>query len=346
LHSVQASTIEMRAMIWLWMSRFAIGEIGVITGLPDEGKGQVIAFIAAMTTIGGPWPMKEGTAPKGNVIMLSAEESPANTLVPRLKAAGADLSRIHIVQMAKDENGERMFNLATDLPALRRKIDEIGEVKLVTIDPVGAYFGVGKVDTFRGTDVRGVLSPLKTLAEETETAIIGVVHFNKKTDVTSIVLRISDSGAFGAAPRHVFGVINDPENARKLFLRGKNNSAEQDSNKALTYTMSFGARNTSTSPQPRPWKPPPMASPWGRSTRLWICSGNCWPMDLSWPRRSRMRQRLTASPWVPCAAPARSSSSRSIRRAPKTADGSGNCRRNPPLRTTLPRKPIEHDQRR
>jgi putative DNA primase/helicase len=168
--------------------------------------------------------MGEGCAPQGSVIVFSAEENLNDTLVPRLKAAGADLDRVHIIPLAKDKNGERMFSLLTDLPALRRKITEIGDVKFVSIDPVGAYLGVGKVDSFRGNDVRGVLMPLKTLAEETQVAIIGVMHFNKKTDVTNALLRISDS-----------------------LARAKNNASPKSKDKTLSYH--FGARTVGTDPK-------------------------------------------------------------------------------------------------
>jgi putative DNA primase/helicase len=127
--------------------------------------------------------------------------------------------------MVLDDRNGRMFNLVSDLDALRRKIVEIGDVRLVLIDPISAYLGVGKVDSFRGTDVRGVLTPLTTLATETKVAVISVMHFNKKVDVTNALLRISDSLAFGAVARHVYGVIDDAENERKLFVRAKNNVA-------------------------------------------------------------------------------------------------------------------------
>lgn len=127
-----------------------------------------------------------------------------------------------------------------DLDALRRKIKEIGDVKLVIIDPISAYLGVGKVDSFRTTDVRAVLTPLTTLAMELEVAIIGVMHFNKKTDVTNALLRISDNLAFGAVARHVYGVIDDAENKRKLFVRAKNNVAAKHKNQTLAYRFLEG----------------------------------------------------------------------------------------------------------
>jgi hypothetical protein len=54
------------------------------------------------------------------------------------------------------------------------------------------------------------------------------MHFNKKTDVTNALLRISDSLAYGAAARHVYAAINDSENKRKLFVKAKNNLAAHD----------------------------------------------------------------------------------------------------------------------
>jgi hypothetical protein len=102
---------------------------------------------------------------------------------------------------------------------------------LVEIDPVSAYMGFGKVDSYRTSDVRAILGPLKDLAEELSVAIIGIMHFNKKIDVTNVLLRVSDSLAFVAAPRHVFGVIDDPDNGRKLVVRAKNNLANAEQKK-------------------------------------------------------------------------------------------------------------------
>jgi putative DNA primase/helicase len=151
-------------------------------------------------------------------------------------SAGADLERIEILSMVRSNNKNRMFSLVTDLGLLRQKIIEVGDVKLVQIDPISAYLGVGKIDSFRTTDVRAVLSPLVDLATELKTAIIGIMHFNKKLDVTNALLRISDSLAFGATARHVYAIIDDSGNKRKLFVKGKNNLAAPDQ-KTLAFTF-------------------------------------------------------------------------------------------------------------
>jgi hypothetical protein len=181
----------------------------------------------ANTTRGGQWPCNEGTAPAGNVIWFTAEDDIEDTVIPRLVAADADLTKVHIIGMAANPDGSpRMFNLATDLPLLQQKIEEIGDVVLVIIDPVSAYLGVGKINNSSTTDVRGVLAPLTRLAEDKRIAIIGIMHFNKKADVTNAMLRIADSLAYVAAARHVYVVVDDAENDKaRLFVKAKNNLA-------------------------------------------------------------------------------------------------------------------------
>ncbi len=239
LKSARASTFEISAIRWLWHDRFALGKLGILAGLPDEGKGQVLCDMAARVTRGLDWPCGEGTAPQGNVVLLTAEDDPKDTVVPRLMAAGADLDRVELVQMVHEAGKDRMFSLVSDLGLLRQKVLSIGNVKMVQIDPITAYLGVKQIDSFRTTDVRAVLGSVTDLASELMVSIVGVMHFNKKTDVTNALLRISDSLAFGATARHVYAVVDDPENKRKLLVKGKNNLAPHDT-KALAY--GFGTR--------------------------------------------------------------------------------------------------------
>jgi hypothetical protein len=108
LNSARASTYAMAAVEWVWPERFAIGKLGIIAGLPDEGKGQVLCDMVARITRGDSWPCGEGSAPLGNVILLTAEDDVRDTVTPRLKAAGADLERVEIVQMVRDAGTERL----------------------------------------------------------------------------------------------------------------------------------------------------------------------------------------------------------------------------------------------
>jgi len=179
-------------------------------------------------TVGGEWPCGEGRAPCGNVIILSAEDGAADTTVPRLMAVGADRDRVHLVSAVRnaDGNGQRSFNLQTDIELLERKISEVGDVALVIIDPVSSY--LGKTDSHKNSEVRGVLEPLSEMAERTRVGVLTITHFSKTgaANTTKALHRFIGSIAFTGAPRTAFAVIEDADNAgRYLFLHAKNNLA-------------------------------------------------------------------------------------------------------------------------
>ena len=219
-----AAEIPPEKIEWLWPGRLARGKHTCIAGEPGTGKSQLsIAIIAAVTTA-GEWPCGEGQAPLGNAIILSAEDGASDTIVPRLLAAGADLSRVHVVSAVHDANGRRALNLQHDLDLLEKKIIELGNVALVVVDPVSSYLGA--TDSHKNSEVRGVLEPLSEMAERTRVAILSVTHFSKAGahNTTKALHRFIGSIAFTGAPRAAFAVIEDAEHdGRRLFLHAKNN---------------------------------------------------------------------------------------------------------------------------
>jgi hypothetical protein len=229
LISRRASEITPRDIDFQWDGRLARGKHTCVAGEPGAGKSQLSIAIIATITTGGEWPCGEGRAPRGNVIILNAEDDVDDTIVPRLKAAGADLDRVHIVNAVttKDGKGQTIFNLQADLELLEKKIDEIGEVALVNIDPVSSY--MGKTDSHKNSEVRGVLEPISEMAARKRTAILSVTHFSKGNSRTTpkALHRFIGSVAFVGAPRAAFAVIEDPDNeGRMLFLHAKNNMAK------------------------------------------------------------------------------------------------------------------------
>lgn len=107
LESARVSTFEMEALDWLWPNRFALGKVGLIVGLPDEGKGQLLCNMAARVTNASAWPCEEGYAPQGSVLLLTAEGNVNDTVAPRLAAAGADLEHVHIVKMVRGNSKDK-----------------------------------------------------------------------------------------------------------------------------------------------------------------------------------------------------------------------------------------------
>jgi len=231
LWTVRGSEVIPKRVDAIWKDskggvRLARGEHTLIAGEPGLGKSQTVIAAGAAVTKAGYWPCGEGRAPLGSLIILAAEDSIEHTLVPRLIAAGADLSRVYFVQAAvtEDGKGRRTFNFQADLAKLKALIKDTSDAVLVIIDPVTAY--MGKIDGHKNTDVRGVLAPLGELAQECNVAILSVTHFTKGTGSasTKAIDRIIGSIAFIAAPRIGFTVIADPDDPdRRLFLHVKNN---------------------------------------------------------------------------------------------------------------------------
>ena len=207
----RASEIEPEPISWLWPGRIAIGKQTLIAGEPGLGKSQLsIAIVAAVTT-GGVWPGQEGRAPLGKAIILSAEDGVADTIVPRLMAAGADLSRVDIISAVRNENGgRRTFNLQADLTLLERHIEASKDVRFVDIDPLSSYMGA--VDSHKNTDVRSVLEAVGEMAARHRVAILGITHFSKGAGQRAINAFIG-SVAFIAAARR--GVCRDERPRRR-----------------------------------------------------------------------------------------------------------------------------------
>lgn len=227
LETRRVSDIEAKPVNWLWPGRIARGKVSIIAGNPGLGKSQITASIAAIVSTGGLWPVDRNRCSPGAVVFLSAEDDPADTLRPRLEAAGANLHHVHVLDaVVAGYAGDgavqhRAFNLERDLAALSAKLAELGNVSAVVIDPITAY--LGEVDSHRNAEVRALLAPLSDLAARHEVAIIGVSHLNKSAG-TEALMRVTGSLAFVAAARAAYLVAQDPEdNARRFFLPMKNN---------------------------------------------------------------------------------------------------------------------------
>jgi putative DNA primase/helicase len=221
----QASSIEAKPISWLWPGRIAKGKVSMIAGNPGLGKSQVTASMAAIVSTGGLWPVDRVRAEQGSVVILSAEDDAADTIVPRLHASGADTTRVLILDAVREVNNgktvERGFNLRIDLSKLGAMLAGIGDVALVVIDPVTAY--LGDTDSHKNAEVRALLAPLSDLAAAHGVAVVCVSHLNKGNS-NDALMRVMGSLAFVAAARAAWIVAKDPENERRrLFLPAKNN---------------------------------------------------------------------------------------------------------------------------
>jgi putative DNA primase/helicase len=224
----RASDVIPKPKDWLWEGHLLRGALELLSGLPGLGKSQVQIHLVACVTAGLAWPDGTVAMMPANVIMLTAEDTVDQEVVPRLIAAKADLDRVHILKYIKtDEKTGRQFLLGADLDVLEKTVDKIGDVALVTIDPITAYMG-GTMDSHKATEVRSQLGPLKDFAERKNVAVSAITHPPKSSSQKAIDHFIG-SQAFIAAGRigHVCIEEVDEDGSKKtgriLFTNAKNN---------------------------------------------------------------------------------------------------------------------------
>ena len=219
-----AASIKPQAIRWLWPGWLARGKLHVLAGAPGAGKTTIAISLAAILTHGGRWPDGSGPPSPGRVVIWSGEDDPSDTLVPRLMAAGADLSRVYFVDDVVEDGNARSFDPAKDIEPLRDAIKRIGGADLLIVDPiVSAVAG----DSHRNAEVRRALQPLADLAGDFGAALIGITHFSKGTGGRDPVERLSGSLAFGALARVVMVAAKrqgeDQEFSERILCRAKSN---------------------------------------------------------------------------------------------------------------------------
>jgi putative DNA primase/helicase len=229
LNARQASTVVPRELPWLWPGYFPGRKISMIAGEPGLGKSQLAIDMTARISAGKRWPCGEERARRGDAVLITAEDGIADTILPRLEAAGADLNRVHIVDSVPGYCGARPFSLIADVGRLDETLRKLAKPRLVIIDPINACLQPQAGQSFSAnsvTDVRALFSRLDQLATRHRVAIVCVSHFTK-TRSGSALARITGSFAATAAVRSTFTVTRDKcDPARRIFAPAKNNLSD------------------------------------------------------------------------------------------------------------------------
>ncbi len=209
---VTLDSVRPEHISWLWPGRLPAGKLVVLDGDPGAGKSTLTLDFAARVSTGSPWPDRT-PCPAGDVLLLSAEDGLADTIRPRLDAAGADPSRVHALTevITAGDDGElrsRPPVIPGDLHLAEQVITEHG-VRLAVIDVLMAYLS-GEVNAHKDQDVRRALHQMSGLAERTGCCILVIRHLNKSGGPNALYRGGGSIGIVGAA-RAAFIAVADPE---------------------------------------------------------------------------------------------------------------------------------------
>jgi RecA-family ATPase len=187
--------IEELEQPYLWQGYIALGDVTLLAGEGGAAKGRLQASIAGYVTRGDN-EMPDGSPGLGrpaNVIWIGLEDDQETSMGFRLRAHGCVKSRVFDMS---DVFGED-FTIQRHVPQLRQAIREIGNVKMVVIDPLSQ--ASEKSLSAKTTVRRTIWAPLRRTAKETGTAIVCTAHTTKAgviegsrglTDVARMVLRV------------------------------------------------------------------------------------------------------------------------------------------------------------
>ena len=213
------SDVKPEHVQWLWPGRIPVGKLVTLDGDPGLGKSTLALALAATITTGGVWPDGGCCEQPGAVLLLSAEDGLADTVRPRLDAAGADVTQVHAVEGMPTigQDGEITLRPPTlaDVHALELAVIDTG-ARLIVVDVVMAYLPSG-TDAHRDQDVRAVLGRLSGLADRTGCSVLLLRHLNKASGRDPLYRGGGSIGIVGAA-RSGLLVASDPDDPERRVL--------------------------------------------------------------------------------------------------------------------------------
>jgi hypothetical protein len=227
LKMIRMSEVETQQIQWIWYPFIPYGKLSIIQGDPGDGKSTLILNIAAKLSKGERLEAAMDIDEPVNVIYQTAEDGLADTVKPRLEAAGADCDRICVI-----DESDRSISMSDDRieEAIRRE-----NAKLLILDPIQAYLG-GGTDMNRANEAREMTKKLGSVAERTGCAIVLIGHMNKGSGAKAAYRGMGSIDFFAVARSVILvGRIEGNENLRAV-IPIKNNLAAFGHPKAFELT--------------------------------------------------------------------------------------------------------------
>ena len=216
LKLINMEQVEIEKIDWLLYPFIPFGKVTIVQGDPGEGKTTMVLQIIAKLTKGEavlPSDSDESDLEEKtmdlepvNVIYQTAEDGLGDTIKPRLLSAGADCSRVMVI----DDNDQALTMMDARLEEAIIKT----KARLVVLDPIQGFLGAA-VDMHRANEIRPLMKRIAVLAEKYHCAIILIGHMNKNSNGKSSYRGLG-SIDFQAAARSVLivGRIKDEPEIR------------------------------------------------------------------------------------------------------------------------------------
>ena len=227
---INMESVKVEQIEWLLYPFIPFGKVTIIQGDPGEGKTTMVLQIIAKLTRGEPILLNKKSQKEAqqdseenlkqevlsqdnpiqpvNVIYQTAEDGLGDTIKPRLLAAGADCSRVLVID--DREQPLTMLDVRLEEAIMQTK------ARMVVLDPIQGFLGTD-VDMHRANEIRPLMKRMAVLAEKYHCAIILIGHMNKNSNGKSSYRGLG-SIDFQAAARSVLivGRLKDEPETRVM----------------------------------------------------------------------------------------------------------------------------------
>jgi putative DNA primase/helicase len=220
-----ASLVEVKPLRFLVPGVFPLGKLVLLAGKGGLGKSSITIDLAARLSRGQcAMGMQYANPMQGDTVFASCEDDESDTIVPRLLAAGADLSRVHFlrgVASGKPDEQPALWSLAHH-ESLKNTLKANRNIRLLVIDPANAFAGRAGIDGHNDAELRALLGPLTAVAAENDLAALMVTHLRKSESVAAAD-RVMGSAGWINAVRAAWMVVSVPPSKSRLLLPIKSN---------------------------------------------------------------------------------------------------------------------------
>jgi len=203
---------------WLWEPYLARGALALLDGDPEIGKSLITIDIAARLSRGRTFPNATAVARPHVTILLGTEDNTADTIAPRVLAAGADAERV----IVPEENDAGGLTFPANVPELEEMI-LTHAADLVVIDPIVSFMP-SSIATNTDHGVRRSLKPLADLARRTDCAILLVRHLRKAEGGRALYRGLGSIGFIAAARSGLFASHHPTEPELRVLAMTKLNA--------------------------------------------------------------------------------------------------------------------------
>jgi hypothetical protein len=207
--------VQSQEITYLWEPYIPMKKLTIVEGDPGIGKSWLTLELSAQVSIGGRLP-GTGLGEPGKVLLLTAEDDPADTQKPRLEKLGANTKNIFVHPQPEYLDDKGLAFVEYHLQILKPK--------LLIIDPLQCY--LGSKDMNKANETRSLLAPLAELASKYNCAVLIVRHLKKGADKS--IYRGMGSIDILAAARSVLLVgCNQSNKEERAIIHSKCNIAKR-----------------------------------------------------------------------------------------------------------------------